>query len=96
MSKTGCIPRARQVQNFPKDGGFGQLPANPDGTFGNRNFNTPSVVEAADTAPFFHNNVEGVLPNNVIDITQSLENAVRFYIGTGIQQSTTDREIRLQ
>jgi len=28
------------------------------------------VVEAADTAPFFHNNVEG-----------TLENAVRFYIG---------------
>lgn len=40
------------------------------------------MVEAADTGPFFHNNVEGVLPNNVIDITQSLENAVRFYIGT--------------
>ena len=60
---------ARQVQNFPKDGGFGQT-NNGDGTFGNRTFNTASVVEAADTAPFFHNNVE-----------VTLENAVRFYIG---------------
>ena len=47
---------ARSVLNFPMDGGFGRT-ANGDGTFGNRTFNTPSVVEAADTAPFFHNNV---------------------------------------
>jgi cytochrome c peroxidase len=60
---------ARSVQNFPKDGGFGRT-NNGDGTFGNRTFNMPSVVEAADTAPFFHNNVE-----------VTLENAVRFYIG---------------
>ena len=73
-------PARTQVQNFPKDGGFGRTD-NGDGTFGNRTFNTASVVEAADTAPFFHNNVEGVLPNNVIDIRQSLENAVRFYTG---------------
>jgi hypothetical protein len=37
---------------------------------GNRTFNTASVVEAADTAPFFHNNVEA-----------TLEDAVRFYTG---------------
>lgn len=62
-------PARTQVQNFPKDGGFGRN-NNGDGTFGNRTFNTASVVEAADTAPFFHNNVEG-----------TLENAVRFYTG---------------
>jgi hypothetical protein len=60
---------AREVQPFPIDGGFGRN-NNGDGTFGNRTFNTASVVEAADTAPFFHNNVEG-----------TLENAVRFYTG---------------
>ena len=62
-------PARTQVQTFPIDGGFGQN-NNGDGTFGNRTFNTASVVEAADTAPFFHNNVEA-----------TLENAVRFYTG---------------
>jgi hypothetical protein len=42
-------------------------------------FNTAPLAEAADTAPFFHNNVEGIVVNN--DITQALEDAVRFYIG---------------
>jgi cytochrome c peroxidase len=60
---------ARSIQNFPKDGGFGRT-NNGDGTFGNRTFNTASVVEAADTAPFFHNNVVG-----------TLENVVAFYGG---------------
>ena len=61
---------ARSVQNFPMDGGFGQTPSNGDGTFGNRTFNTASVVEAADTAPFFHNN-----------LSTTLEDAVDFYSG---------------
>jgi cytochrome c peroxidase len=60
---------ARSVENFPPDGGFGRT-ANPDGTFGNRTFNTASVVEAADTAPFFHNNV-----------SSTLESAIDFYSG---------------
>jgi hypothetical protein len=60
---------ARAIQNFPKDGGFGQT-ANPDGTFGDRSFNTASVVEAADTPPFFHNNV-----------VSTLEGVVDFYSG---------------
>lgn len=55
--------------NFPKDGGFGRAD-NGDGTFGNRTFNTASVVEAADTAPFFHNNV-----------VRTLKDAVAFYSG---------------
>lgn len=61
---------ARSVQNFPHDGGFGSTPANPDGTFGNRTFNTPPVVEAADTPPFFHNN-----------LATTLEDVVNFYNG---------------
>jgi cytochrome c peroxidase len=62
-------PARAQVQTFPKDGGFGRN-NNGDGTFGNRTFNTTSLIEAADTAPFFHNNVES-----------TLENAIRFYTG---------------
>jgi cytochrome c peroxidase len=70
-------PARTQVEDFPKDGGFGKNPAN--GAFGNGMFNTAPVVEAADTAPFFHNNVEGIVVNN--NITQALEDAVRFYSG---------------
>jgi cytochrome c peroxidase len=60
---------ARNIENFPPDGGFGRTP-NDDGTFGNRTFNTASAVEAADTAPFFHNNV-----------VSTLEGVVGFYSG---------------
>jgi cytochrome c peroxidase len=63
----------------PVDGGFGTNPAGdftsleaqPGSTnenFGDRSFNTASLVEAADTPPFFH--------NNIID---NLEDAIRFY-----------------
>jgi len=51
----------------PKDGGFLKLPATPNG-FGNGRFNTPVLVEAADSGPFFH--------NNAID---TIEGAVEFY-----------------
>jgi hypothetical protein len=61
---------ARALEPFPRDGGFGQAPASPDGSFGDREFNTPSVIEAADTPPFFHNNV-----------VSTLEDVVRFYGG---------------
>jgi hypothetical protein len=63
----------------PVDGGFG---TNPGGdftsvtpqpgftneNFGDGRFNTTSLVEAADSGPFFHNNVIG-----------DLEEAIRFY-----------------
>jgi hypothetical protein len=61
---------ARAVENFPIDGGFGRAPVNPDGGIGNRTFNTPPVVEAADTAPFFHNNV-----------VTTLDGVMSFYTG---------------
>ncbi len=64
------INPARNVLNFPIDGGFGTLPANPNGSFGNLAFNTAPAVEAADTPPFFHNN-----------ITNTLEGVVAFYSG---------------
>jgi cytochrome c553 len=51
----------------PKDGGFLRLPATVNG-FGRGTFNTPVVVESADSGPFFH--------NNAID---TIEGAVEFY-----------------
>jgi hypothetical protein len=61
---------ARAVQSFPRDGGFGQTPANPNGTFGNGTFNTPPVVEAAESPGFFHNN-----------LAETLDDVVDFYNG---------------
>ena len=62
--------RARTSRTFRLTAVSGRT-ANPsDGTFGNRTFNTASVVEAADTAPFFHNNV-----------VSTLEDVVAFYSG---------------
>lgn len=54
----------------PLDGGFGTI-RRPDGSFGDlrqRQFNTPPIVEAADTLPLFHDN--GIL---------TLEDSVEFY-----------------
>jgi mono/diheme cytochrome c family protein len=61
---------ARSILDFPRDGGFGRTPVNPDGSIGNRAFNTAPVVEAADTPPFFHNNV-----------VATLEGVMDFYTG---------------
>lgn len=63
---------ARKILNFPRDGGFGQT-ANKGGGFGNDAFNVASVVEAADTPPFFHNNV-----------LNTLEEVVSFYVARGL------------
>ncbi|MBC7983000.1 MAG: hypothetical protein H7Y02_04005 [Candidatus Obscuribacterales bacterium] len=60
---------ARSILAFPHDGGFGQN-TNPDNTFGNRTFNTPPVIEAADTGAFFHANT-----------ANTLEDIVAFYSG---------------
>lgn len=66
--------------NFPSDGGFGGQGLNApnfdcdgDGVndcFGNGQFNNVPLIEAADTGPFFHTNVEG-----------TIEEAVDFYNG---------------
>jgi len=56
----------------PKDDGFGRP---GDGTF-----NTPPLVEAADTGPFFH--------NNAID---TIEGAVAFYNGDAFNSSPSGR-----
>jgi len=59
----------------PRDGGFGTAP-NPKGGFGDGTFNTPPLVEAADTGPFFHN-----------DAIETLEEAVAFYNSAAFNDS---------
>jgi mono/diheme cytochrome c family protein len=55
-------------ENVPPDDGFG-VP-------GNGEFNTPPLVEAADTGPFFHNNS-----------VETIEGAVGFYDGDSFNNS---------
>ena len=59
------------AQLNPQDGGFGQVGISPTGGIGNGSFNTPVLVEAADTGPFFHNNA-----------IETIEGAVDFYNST--------------
>lgn len=61
------------------DQGLGRGPT-PDvpGGFGTGAFNTPPLVEAADTGPFFHNN-----------IVNTIEEAVNFYNSAAFNDSPT-------
>jgi hypothetical protein len=58
----------RGLGTGPTDGGFNQDHQDGVPGFGNGTFNTPSLIEAADTAPFFHNNSAA-----------TLEDSIRFY-----------------
>jgi cytochrome c peroxidase len=60
----------------PPDGGFGRTPGAPGGGFGNGTFNTPPLVEAADTGPYFHDNS-----------VATLEGAIGFYNGPAFNNS---------
>jgi hypothetical protein len=80
---------------FPFDGGFGGqdldqpnidalnlgLPLNG---FGNGTFNTPPVIEAVDTPPFFHTNAFG----------NTIEAAVAFYVGPQFQRSQAAADLQ--
>jgi cytochrome c peroxidase len=78
--------------NFFFDGGFGgpgvphpNFAAREQGFFdsmGNGTFNTPSLIEAADTAPFFHNN----------QFATEIEDTALFYLGL-FQQSPAAAEL---
>jgi hypothetical protein len=66
------------ARDIPRDGGFGgqglaavNFDSDGDGfndSYGNGTFNTPPLIEAADTAPFFHTNA-----------FDTIEQAVAFY-----------------
>lgn len=83
---------------FPFDGGFGgqeldapnidalELDFLPENAFGDGTFNTPPVIEAVDTPPFFHTNAFG----------DTIEGAVAFYVGPQFQQSPAARELEVR
>jgi hypothetical protein len=68
------------LASFPRDGGFLATPQNADGSFGNATFNTPPLVEAADTGPFFHTDttISGASAHNTATAT-TIEEAIAFY-----------------
>ncbi|HEY7492526.1 MAG TPA: hypothetical protein VIH59_15630 [Candidatus Tectomicrobia bacterium] len=70
-------PAGATGKRRPRDGGFGTAP-NGDGKggFGDGTFNTPPLVEAADTGPFFHNNA-----------VKTIEEAVAFYTSEAFNNS---------
>ena len=82
------VERARlatlNTQGIPFDAGFGagttfNFDANGDGindSFGNGTFNTPPLIEAADTGPFFHTNA-----------FTTIEDAITFYTTSAFAQS---------
>jgi cytochrome c peroxidase len=80
---------------LPRDGGFGRdpeirvatpsLPGGPTGGFGNSDFNTASVIEAADTPPFFHDNS-----------IETIEGAVAFYNSRSFNEAPDGRGIALE
>lgn len=72
--------------SIPKDGGFGKTPCLPSGECGNRQFNTTTVVEAADTGPFFHSNLALTFPTRI-------EDAVGFYASLAFRQSPAGQQL---
>lgn len=65
---------------FPHDGGFGTIGGSVSGPFGDGTFNTPPLVEAADTGPFFHTatSIVGAPAHNTATAT-TIEEAIAFY-----------------
>jgi hypothetical protein len=84
-----------------RDGGFGGqdlslpnaavLDSSPElNGFGDESFNTPSLIEAADTGPFFHHNSSGD-PNNP---AAGLPPAIGFYLDVAFSNSPAGRALR--
>jgi len=69
-----------QIGSFPRDGGFGTAPGPNSAFFGDGTFNTPPLIEAADTGPFFHTSVKisGASAHNV-ESASTIEEAIAFY-----------------
>jgi cytochrome c peroxidase len=78
-------PAAATGQALPPDGGFGtQLDASTGG-FGNGTFNIASLVEAADTAPYFHHNG-----------ATTLEDAIAHYDSNAFRNSIEGQRLMIQ
>lgn len=73
---------------FPHDGGFGTLATGTTAVFGDGTFNTPPLIEAADTGPFFHTatSVVGAPAHNTATAT-TIEEAIAFYTTPAFQNA---------
>ncbi|MBD9356882.1 hypothetical protein [Methylomonas albis] len=81
--------------DMPYDGGFGQTAGScgPDGEpcYGDGRFNTPPLIEAADTAPFFHNNAVSTLEEAI-----AAYNSDAFNFSNGsLTSKNADRKVKL-
>jgi len=65
------------IAGVPRDGGFGKTENSP-GVFGDGRFNTPPLVESADTGPFFHNNVVNTIEQAIEHYNSLAFNNVAF------------------
>jgi hypothetical protein len=64
--------------------------------FGNNTFNTPPLIEAADTGPFFHNNgIGGRFATGAGSAAVGIEDAVNFYVEE-FDGSPADLELQAQ
>lgn len=77
------------LAGFPRDGGFLVTPDGAGG-FGDGRFNTPPLVEAADTGPFFHTDtsITGASAHNTPSAT-TIEEAIAFYDTAAFNNSPT-------
>lgn len=76
-------PSRSTGQPEPRDGGFGAEFDPSTGAYGDGSFNPPPLVEAADTAPFFHNN-----------LAARLKKAVEFYDTDAFKRSPAGQLLR--
>ena len=110
-TKVNEIPLALAL-GLPRDGGFGQIFLPLFGGFGNtedvgppigvvqaEEFNSPPVVESADTGPFFHNHTAEDLESSVAFYgTPAFQNGLfsigRRFIPVTISQDPKDPEVQ--
>ncbi len=72
--------------NLPNDDGFLNARNEPTAFIPPDQFNVPVLIEAADTGPFFHNNV----------FLSGIEGAVSFYVSPQFQASTLGPLLNIQ
>lgn len=95
IEKMKIHPARLLKEDMAYDGGFGQEAANcgpnaDQACYGDGRFSTPPLIEAADTAPFFHNNAVSTLEEAI-----AAYNSDAFNTSPGHLSKITDRSIKL-
>jgi cytochrome c peroxidase len=86
--------RSLTLIGIPVDGGFGATQDSPLGGFGDDTFNTPPLIEAADTGPFFHTDVtiSGASAHNGTPAA-TIEQAIAFYDSPAFNNSPAGQAV---